>query len=277
MTTGVAPSTNPKLNHRRPLLIVENFPLSVLHSLPLSVIGGDSPRHRFCPYWLLLVKVKPQEFASHDYAWARERMVQEQIIARGIADARVISAMRKIPRHLFVDAGIVNRAYDDSALPIGDKQTLSQPYMAARMAESLALSGSEKVLEVGTGSGYQTALLAELCFNVFSVEKLRGLSRKARSLLDQLAYQNIALHVGDGTIGWSEHAPYDAIIVSAGAPKAPQPLLDQLFIGGRLVIPVGDEQGQTLLHVSRTRTGFKETVLGECKFVKLLGKYGWRE
>ena len=204
-------------------------------------------------------------------------MVQEQIIGRGINDPRVIAAMRKIPRHLFVDPGIVNRAYDDSALPIGDKQTLSQPYMAARMTESLALAGSEKVLEVGTGSGYQTALLAELCFNVFSVEKLRALSRKARSLLDRLDYQNIALHVGDGTIGWSEHAPYDAIIVTAGAPKPPQPLLDQLFVGGRLVIPVGDEQGQTLLRVIRTRTGFKETRLGECKFVKLLGKYGWRE
>jgi len=223
------------------------------------------------------VKVKLPEFSSHDFAWARERMVQEQIIGRGINDPRVIAAMRKIPRHLFVDPGIVNRAYDDSALPIGDKQTLSQPYMAARMTESLVLAGSEKVLEVGTGSGYQTALLAELCFNVFSVEKLRALSRRARSLLDRLDYQNIALHVGDGTIGWSEHAPYDAIIVTAGAPKAPQPLLDQLYIGGRLLIPVGDDQGQTLLRLVRTRTGFKESRLGECKFVKLLGKYGWRE
>jgi len=204
-------------------------------------------------------------------------MVQEQIISRGITDARVIAAMRKIPRHLFVDPGIVNRAYDDTALPIGDKQTLSQPYIAARMTASLALGGSEKVLEIGTGSGYQTALLAELCFNVFSVEKLRALSRKARILLDQLDYQNIALHVGDGTLGWSEHAPYHAVIVTAAAPKPPQPLLDQLFTGGRLVIPVGDEHGQTLIHVARTRSGFKETVLGDCKFVKLLGKYGWRE
>jgi len=204
-------------------------------------------------------------------------MVQEQIIARGINDPRVIAAMRKIPRHLFIDPGIVNRAYDDCALPIGDKQTVSQPYMAARMTECLGLKGSEKVLEVGTGSGYQTALLAELCFNVFSVEKLRGLSGKARILLDRLNYQNIALHVGDGTIGWSEHAPYDVIIVTAGAPRAPQPLLDQLFVGGRLVIPVGDEQGQILMRLVRTRSGFKETRLGECKFVKLLGKYGWRE
>jgi protein-L-isoaspartate(D-aspartate) O-methyltransferase len=204
-------------------------------------------------------------------------MVQEQIIARGVNDARVIAALRKIPRHLFVDPGIVNRAYHDSALPIGEKQTLSQPYMAARMTEALCLTGDEKVLEVGTGSGYQTALLAELCFNVFSVEKIRGLSHKARALLDQLGYQNIALHVGDGTIGWSEHAPYDAIIVSAGAPSTPKPLLDQLAVRGRLVIPVGDEQGQMLLRVTRTRSGFKQEQLGECKFVKLFGKYGWRD
>jgi protein-L-isoaspartate(D-aspartate) O-methyltransferase len=204
-------------------------------------------------------------------------MVQEQIIARGINDARVIAALRKVPRHLFVDPGIINRAYDDSALPIGDKQTLSQPYMAARMTEALGLVGDEKVLEVGTGSGYQTALLAELCFNVFSVEKIRALSRKARTLLDCLEYQNIALHVGDGTIGWSEHAPYDAIIVTAGAPSAPKPLLEQLAEGGRLVIPVGDEQAQTLLRVTRTDAAFKEEPLGECKFVKLFGKYGWRD
>jgi protein-L-isoaspartate(D-aspartate) O-methyltransferase len=204
-------------------------------------------------------------------------MVQEQIIARGINDARVIAALRKVPRHLFVDPGIINRAYDDSALPIGNKQTLSQPYMAARMTEALGLVGDEKVLEVGTGSGYQTALLAELCFNVFSVEKIRALSRKARTLLDCLEYHNIALHVGDGTIGWSEHAPYDAIIVTAGAPSAPKPLLEQLAEGGRLVIPVGDEQAQTLLRVTRTDAAFKEEPLGECKFVKLFGKYGWRD
>lgn len=204
-------------------------------------------------------------------------MVQEQIHARGVTDARVIAAIRKIPRHVFVDPGIVNRAYDDSALPIGEKQTLSQPYMSARMTEALCLAGGEKVLEIGTGSGFQTALLAELCFNVFSVEKLRALSRRARALLDQLEYHNIALHVGDGTIGWSEHAPYHAIIVTAGAPQAPQPLLDQLAVGGRLVIPVGDEHAQTLVRLTRTRTSFKKEQLGECKFVKLLGKYGWRE
>jgi len=204
-------------------------------------------------------------------------MVQEQIVARGITDARVIAVLRKVPRHLFVDPGIINRAYNDSALPIGERQTLSQPYMAARMTEALCLTGQERVLEVGTGSGYQTALLAELCFNVFSVEKLRVLSRKARTLLDRLDYQNIALHVGDGTIGWSEHAPYDAILVAAGAPSAPTPLLAQLALGGRLVIPVGEEQTQTLLRITRTAEGLKKEQLGECKFVKLLGKFGWRD
>ena len=161
-----------------------------------------------------IISVKLTETKPPDYAWARERMVQDQLIARGIQDRRVIAAMRRIPRHLFIDSGLVNRAYDDSALPIGQKQTLSQPYMAARMTEALGLSGKEKVLEIGTGSGYQTALLAELCFNVFSVEKIRALSHKARELLDRLGFHNIALHVGDGTVGWSEHASYDAIIVA---------------------------------------------------------------
>ena len=202
-------------------------------------------------------------------------MVQEQLLERGIHNPRIVQAMRKIPRHLFVDPGLVNRAYDDSALPIGNKQTLSQPYMAARMTDVLELKGDEKVLEIGTGSGYQTALLGELCFNVFSVEKIRTLSRKARQLLDRLEYQNIALHVGDGTIGWSEHAPYDGIIVTAGAPELPKPLLDQLAAGGRLVIPVGNEQGQALMRIRRDATGFSTEELGDCRFVKLVGKYGW--
>ena len=204
-------------------------------------------------------------------------MVQEQLLARGIAHPRIVQAMRKIPRHLFIDPGLVKRAYEDSAIPIGDKQTLSQPYMAARMTEALELQGNEKVLEIGTGSGYQTALLAELCFNVFSVEKIRPLSRKARLLLDRLEYHNIALHVGDGTLGWSEHAPYDGIIVTAGAPELPRPLLDQLAPGGRLVIPVGDEQGQVLMRIRGNPNGYSTESLGDCRFVKILGKYGWHD
>ena len=204
-------------------------------------------------------------------------MVQEQLIARGIRDRRLIEAMRRVPRHLFVDPGLVNRAYDDSALPIGEKQTLSQPYMAGKMTEALRLTGKEKVLEIGTGSGYQTALLAELCFNVFSVEKIRALSRKARVLLDRLEYHNIALHVGDGTIGWSEHAPYDSIIVAASSPDLPRPLIEQLSVGGKLVIPVGDDVSQVLKLVERERFGFQQEDIGECRFVKLWGKFGWQD
>ena len=204
-------------------------------------------------------------------------MVREQIIGRGIKDQRVHEAMRKIPRHLFVDPELINRAYDDSALPIGEKQTLSQPYIAARMTEALCLAGAEKVLEIGTGSGYQTALLAELCSNVFSIEKIRALAIKARALLDRLKYRNIVIQVGDGTIGWWSHAPYHAIIVAAGAPAVPKPLVEQLAVGGRLVVPVGDKQSQVLIRVTRTDRGLEEEPFGNCRFVKLWGKHGWRE
>jgi protein-L-isoaspartate(D-aspartate) O-methyltransferase len=220
--------------------------------------------------------VKFSDLITPDFARARDKMVQEQLVARGINDPRVIEAMRKIPRHLFVDPGLAKRAYDDSALPIGEKQTLSQPYIAARMTGALGLTGSEKVLEIGTGSGYQTALLAELCFNVFSVETIRALSRKARSLLDRLGYQNIALHVGDGTLGWSDHGPYDGIIVTAAAPNVPNPLIMQLSMSGRMVIPVGDDQSQTLLRITHKESGFETEELGDCRFVKLWGKYGWQ-
>jgi protein-L-isoaspartate(D-aspartate) O-methyltransferase len=145
------------------------------------------------------------------------------------------------------------------------------------MTEALSLCGKEKVLEVGTGSGYQTALLAELCFNVFSVEKIRALSRKARALLDRLAFHNIALHVGDGTVGWSEHAPYDAIIVAASAPDLPRPLIEQLSVRGKLIIPVGDDESQVLKLVHRDPFGFHQEDLGGCRFVKLRGKFGWQD
>lgn len=204
-------------------------------------------------------------------------MVEEQIVARGIKNPRLLAAMRKIPRHLFVDPGLLQRAYNDSSLPIGQKQTVSQPYMAARMTDALELSGEERVLEIGTGSGYQTALLAELSFNVFSVEKIRGLATKARALLDRLQYQNIAIQVGDGSIGWPEHSPFDAIVVTAGAPELPRPLIEQLALGGRLVIPVGDHQTQVLVRITRHAEKFEEEQLGECRFVKLWGKFGWQE
>ena len=206
---------------------------------------------------------------------ARERMVQTQLLDRGVHDPRVIHAMRKVPRHLFVEPALVNRAYDDDPLPIGAKQTISQPYIVGYMLQALKLKGTERVLEIGTGSAYQTALLAELCANVFSVEKLRGLAVQARTILDDLRYYNVAIHLGDGTLGWSEHAPYDAIIVAAGAPKLPAPLARQLAAGGRFIIPIGDDQSQTLKLAYRAPTGLEETDLGGCRFVKLLGRYGW--
>lgn len=202
-------------------------------------------------------------------------MVREQLVDRGIKDPRVLEAMGKIPRHLFVEPALEDRAYDDGPLPIGDKQSISQPYMVGLMSEALDLKGDEKVLEIGTGSGYQTAVLAELARNVFSVEKIRSFVARARVILDDLNYYNIAIHVGDGTLGWSEHAPYDAIVVTAGSPGLPQPLLDQLSIGGRLVIPLGDEHSQVLKRIRRTASGIEEELLGECRFVKLWGKYGW--
>lgn len=202
-------------------------------------------------------------------------MVREQITARGIIDPRVIQAMRKVPRHLFVDQGLMNRAYDDCALPIGEKQSLSQPYMAARMTQALELTAKDRILEIGTGSGYQTALLAELCFNVLSVEKVRALSRRARAVLELLEYRNIALHVGDGTIGWSDDAPYNGILVTASASNPPGPLLEQLAEGGRMVIPVGDARSQSLLKITRHAQGFEREDLGKCRFVKLIGKYAW--
>jgi protein-L-isoaspartate(D-aspartate) O-methyltransferase len=204
-------------------------------------------------------------------------MVEEQVVARGIKSPRLLAALRKVPRHLFVDPGLLQRAYDDSSLPIGEKQTISQPYMAARMTEALDLSGQEKVLEIGTGSGYQSALLAELSFNVFSVEKIRALAVKARAVLDRLEYHNIAIQVGDGTIGWPEHSPFDAIMVTAGAPDLPRPLIEQLAVGGRLVIPVGDDESQVLVRVTRYPSKFEEEQLGDCRFVKLWGKFGWQE
>ncbi len=204
-------------------------------------------------------------------------MVQEHLMDRGIKDPRVLQAMTKIPRHRFVDSALADRAYDDEPLPIGERQTISQPYMVAFMSEALELTGEERVLEIGTGSGYQTAVLAELCLNVFSVEKFGPLAEKARGLLDELNYYNIALHVGDGTLGWSEHAPFDAIIVTAGSPELPQPLIAQLSIRGRIVLPIGNERSQMLKRFQRTVSGLQEEGLGDCRFVKLLGKYGWSD
>jgi len=188
-------------------------------------------------------------------------MVEEQITSRGINDPRVIKALKKVPRHLFVEEALQKQAYSDHPLPIGEKQTISQPYMVALMTEALQLTGKEKVLEIGAGSGYQTAILAELAQKVYSIERIRSLAIRAR----------------DGTHGWLEESPFEAIMVTAGAPEIPQPLIDQLTVGGRLVIPVGDAFVQDLIRVIKTGEGVKKEDLGGCRFVKLIGKYGWDE
>jgi protein-L-isoaspartate(D-aspartate) O-methyltransferase len=210
-----------------------------------------------------------------DFPKARLKMVEEQIAYRGIKDAKLISAMKKIPRHLFVEEALQSQAYSDHPLPIGEKQTISQPYMVALMTEALMLTGKEKVLEIGTGSGYQTAILAELSEKVFSIERIRPLAIRARKLLYELGYFNVEIKIFDGTFGWMEESPFDAILVTAGSPDLPQPLIDQLTTGGRLVIPVGDAFVQDLYRVIKTEEGVKKEDLGGCRFVKLIGKYGW--
>jgi len=211
-----------------------------------------------------------------DFPKARLKMAEEQITSRGIKDAKLIAAMKKIPRHLFVEEALQNQAYTDHPLPIGEKQTISQPYMVALMTEALLLTGEEKVLEIGTGSGYQTAILAELSEKVFSIERIRPLALRARKLLYELGYFNVEIKIFDGTFGWMEESPFDAILVTAGSPDIPQPLIDQLATGGRLVIPVGDEFIQDLFRVTKTEETVKKEDLGGCRFVKLIGKYGWK-
>jgi len=207
-------------------------------------------------------------------------MIDTQLVARGISDERVLKAMGEVPRHLFVDEGLQDQAYSDSPLPIGSRQTISQPYIVALMTEALELRGTEKVLEIGTGCGYQTAILAELAERVFSIERIASLAFKAQRTLDSLHYYNILIRVGDGTYGWSEEAPFDAIITTAGAPKIPATLTGQLAVGGRLVIPVGDRSSQTLTKVTRLSEephDLKTEELCGCRFVALIGEHGWKD
>ena len=205
-------------------------------------------------------------------------MVDAQIRARGIADQRVLKAMEKIPRHLFVDEGLIGQAYNDNPLPIERQQTISQPYIVALMSEAMELTGREKVLEIGTGSGYQTALLAELAERVFSIDRIAVLATGARRILDALGYYNVAIRVGDGTYGWREESPFAAIVVTAGAPRIPKLLTEQLAIGGRLVIPVGSHHSQALLKLTRLSedpNDLEREDLGGCRFVDLIGEHGW--
>lgn len=214
--------------------------------------------------------------ADADFAASRRAMVLEQIRRRGIGSPRVLEAMLAVPRHKFVPAESRTLAYADHPLPIGEGQTISQPYMVAVMADALALTGSERILEVGTGSGYQAAVLSLLAREVFTVESRTSLALAARQRLAQLGYLNVDVHAGDGTLGLPELAPFDAIVVAAAAPRVPPPLLEQLAEGGRLVIPVGQSEQQELLEVRKTRGETTSRALHYCRFVPLVGRYGWR-
>lgn len=205
----------------------------------------------------------------------REFMVNTQLIPRGIRDERVLKAMKKIPRHLFVDESNQYKAYDDMALPIEEGQTISQPYMVAIMTELLELKGDEKVLEVGTGSGYQAAILAELSKEVYTIERFAVLIEKAEERFRFLGYNNIHTRVGDGTLGWPEEAPFDRVVITAATPAVPEPIMRQLSAGGIIVAPVGDRFSQQLIKVKKSKGKLLEERHTPCVFVPLIGKYGW--
>ena len=204
-------------------------------------------------------------------------MIREHLIGRGIRNQAVIRAMREVPREAFIDESLAEQAYEDHPLPIAGGQTISQPYIVAYMTEALELHSSDRVLEIGTGSGYAAAILGRIVPTVHTVERLKGLAQSARQRLELLGYTNIVVHEGDGTLGWPEHAPYDAIVVTAGAPELPKPLLGQLAIGGRLVIPVGASHDlQVLVRVRRMAEGeYKREELCGVRFVPLIGAAGW--
>ncbi len=207
----------------------------------------------------------------------RIQMVQDQLIKRGIKDSRVLTAMERVPRHRFVSTALARSAYHDGPLSIGEGQTISQPYMVALMTEELSLQGDETVLEIGTGSGYQTAVLAELAKTVYTVERIPSLSERAHMVLEDLGYKNVLFKVGDGTRGWPEKAPFEGIIVTAGAPSIVESLVDQLNEGGKLVIPVGSRYSQTLYRIVKRKGQIEKKLSTLCVFVPLLGEYGWEE
>jgi protein-L-isoaspartate(D-aspartate) O-methyltransferase len=212
-----------------------------------------------------------------DFKELREMMVKTQLIPRGIKDDRVLDAMKKVPRHLFVDDYIQHKAYDDMALSIGEGQTISQPYMVAVMTQLLELKGNEKVLEIGTGSGYQAAILAELSKEVYTIERVASLALKAEEKFHLLGYNNIHIKVGDGTEGWPEEAPFDRIVVTAGTPKIPEPHIKQLSEDGIIIAPVGDRFSQQLLKIKKSKGELLETYHTPCVFVPLIGKFGWND
>jgi protein-L-isoaspartate(D-aspartate) O-methyltransferase len=211
-----------------------------------------------------------------DFDMMRNAMLEEQLIGRGISDKKVLEAFRRVPRHEFVGKDFLQSAYNDYPLPIGENQTISQPYMVALMTESLKLTVGERILEIGTGSGYQAAILAELVKEVYSVERFQNLADTASSILGRLGYKNVKIRAGDGTLGWEEFAPYDGIIVTAGAPGIPESLIKQLKDGGRLVIPIGSSGfGQILTLVEKIGKTIRTSEICGCMFVPLIGKEGW--
>jgi protein-L-isoaspartate(D-aspartate) O-methyltransferase len=214
--------------------------------------------------------MNPSEFAV-----ARRRMVEEHLRPRGIHDPHVLRIMEAMPRHLFVDEALQSRAYSDHALPIGQEQTISQPYMVAYMTQALELTGDEKVLEIGTGTGYQTAILAELADRVFTVERIPSIGLAARERLHGMGYTNVVYRIGDGSLGWREMAPFDRVLVTAGAPRVPAFLSQQLRIGGRALLPVGRGERQALVRLTREATGLKRETLTGCAFVPLIGREGF--
>ncbi|MFC1524549.1 protein-L-isoaspartate(D-aspartate) O-methyltransferase [Thermodesulfobacteriota bacterium] len=212
----------------------------------------------------------------NNYDKARERMVREQLLTRNISDPKVLDALHMVPRHLFVEDALQGQAYGDFPLPIGEGQTISQPYIVALMTQALELKGEETVLEIGTGCGYQTAVLACICEKVFSVERIKPLLVKARRLLDSLQILNVVCKVDDGTLGWPENSPYDAIMVTAAGPDIPQPLIDQLKDPGRMVIPVGDRMSQQLIVVHKNGGQISTRTIEHVRFVSLIGNHGWQ-
>ncbi len=212
------------------------------------------------------------------YEKARQNMVSRYIIPRGITQKEVIDAMLSVPRHMFVEEALYGQAYGDSPLPIGEKQTISQPYMVALMTEALGLKGgAAKVLEIGTGSGYQSAVLSMLAGKVYSIERIPSIASKARKVLDSLKCGNVIIKVGDGSLGWPEAAPFDAVIVTAASPGVPSVLVEQLSEGGRMVIPVGGEHSQELIKLTKTNDGVTTETIAYCRFVKLIGRHGFSE
>lgn len=211
------------------------------------------------------------------YTRQREEMVRRQVEGRGISDPRVLEVMCQVPRHLFVSEALRERAYGDFPLPIGEKQTISQPFIVAEMTQALGLTGTERVLELGTGSGYQAAILSRLVYRVYTIERIHTLFMRARKVFDELRYFNIVPRFSDGTTGWPEEGPYDAIIVTAGAPEIPMHLTEQLADGGRLVMPVGGADTQDLLRITRVGDELVKENMGKCRFVPLIGEFGWKE